>query len=315
MGITDRIDAITRIPIEARIATPPVPKSVKIELTGSCNFKCWFCATGKNLREKAGMSMDFYKRVVPEMHAAGVKELGLFYLGESFLCPWLPEAVRFAKQEAGFEYVFLTTNGYLSTPDKMRACMESGLDSLKFSLNWADDEQALDVTKAKGAFTRAVAHIKAAHAIRDDVEARTGYRCGLYASSIKYDGEQQAKMEKAVAEVSPYLDQHYWLPLYNQAGFVTEDEKARGLTSSPGNRGRLDALVSPIPCWALFTEGHISWDGKLTGCCFSHTPDFDFGDLNTMGFTEAWNSLAAQTLRKAHLNGGVKGTPCEHCFR
>ena len=35
-------------------------------------------------------------------HVQGVEELGVFYLGESFLCPWLPEAIRFAKQDVGF---------------------------------------------------------------------------------------------------------------------------------------------------------------------------------------------------------------------
>lgn len=313
--ISDRIDAITGIPPEKMIPRLPAPNSVKIELTGICNFKCYFCATAQGLREVGNMDFGLYKRLVREMRDEGVNELGLFFLGESFLYKQLPEAIRFAKEECGYPYVFLTTNGRVATPDKVRACMEAGLDSLKFSFNSADEEQCFDVTKIKGSFDPIVANIKAAHKVREEVKAETGHACGLFASSIQYDGEQQKRMETAAEAIKPYVDEHYWLPLYNQAGFVSDEEAERGLKPSAGNRGRLEALRPPLPCWTLFTEGHISWDGKLTGCCFSHTPDFDFGDLKEMAFMDAWNSQAAQELRTYHLRGNVDGTACQSCFK
>ena len=33
-----------------------------------------------------------------------------------------------------------------------------------------------------------------------------------------------------------------------------------------GNPGRLDAMRPPMPCWAVFKEGHITHDGKLSAC-------------------------------------------------
>ncbi len=131
--ITDRIDAVTHIPDEYRNAVVPPPKSVKIELTGLCNFACSFCARSQKLRKVGEINRHFYERVVKEMHDAGVQELGLFYLGESFMVDWLPEAIKYAK-DVGFEYVFLTTNGSLATRDKVEACLKAGLDSLKFSV-------------------------------------------------------------------------------------------------------------------------------------------------------------------------------------
>ena len=115
--ITDRIDAVTRIPPASRSPTPPIPRSVKIELTARCDFNCFFCATAKKLHRKADMDEAFYRRIIREMRDAGVEELGVFYLGESFLCTWLPEAIRYAKLDCRFPYVFLTTNGRLATPD------------------------------------------------------------------------------------------------------------------------------------------------------------------------------------------------------
>ncbi len=65
------------------------------------------------------------------------------------------------------------------------------------------------------------------------------YKCGLYASYIEYDGDQGEKMKRAVEEIKPYVDEVYALPLYNQAGFVTQQEIAKGMKPTSGNRGRL----------------------------------------------------------------------------
>ncbi len=307
-SITERIDAITRIPPNYRTTTPPVPRSVKIELTARCDFNCFFCATAKKLRHKADMDQDLYRRIVRELRDAGVEELGVFYLGESFLCPWLPEAIRYAKHDVGFPYVFLTTNGRLATPDRVQACMEAGLDSLKFSFNNADAEQFAAVTQVKPSdFQRVVDNIKSARRIRDE----GGHRCGLYASSIRYDGEQLVRMQTAVDEIVPFVDQHYWLPLYGQAGLTSG---AGGTVPVAGNPGRLDAMRDPIPCWAIFTEGHITYDGRLSACCFDHDGRFTMGNLKTASFLEAWNSGPFVELRQAHLQGHVCGTVCEGCI-
>jgi len=307
--ITDRIDAITRIPPAYAAPVAPCPRSVKIELTGKCNFACTFCARSQQLRAQDEMDRGFFERVVKEMRDAGVEELGLFYLGESFMCEWLPQAIAYAKR-IGYPYVFLTTNGSLSTPERVTACMRAGLDSLKFSYNYADAQQLKDIAKVKPRFFDTIfENIRGAHAVRE----KGGYPCGLYASYIEYDGEQGMRMKQAVERIRPYVDEVYALPLYNQAAFVSEQEKARGWKPIPGNRGRVGALRDPLPCWAVFTEGHISWDGKLSACCFDHDGRFHTGDLITTPFMEAWNCTKFQSLRAAHLKKDVTGTVCEQC--
>ncbi len=166
--ITERIDAITGISDERRVASPPCPRSVKVELTARCNFNCSFCATGYKLRDKRDMDWQFYLKLLSDLKRSGVEEVGMFYLGESFLLPWLPDAIKAAK-DMGFEYVFLTTNGSLCTPEKVEACMAAGLDSLKFSLNYADEEQFANIAQVKRSlFMDLVRNVKSTHRIRDD---------------------------------------------------------------------------------------------------------------------------------------------------
>jgi len=304
--ISSRIDNITRIPDSHRGPIIPAPKSCKIEITADCNYRCSFCV--KSLQpDNSHMDRAFYSRVIREMHDAGVVELGLFYIGESFTCKWLPEAIKEAK-DVGFEYTFLTTNGSIAYPDRVKACMEAGLDSLKFSLNFDTPDQLSEIAQVSGQnWMRAIDNLKLARSIRDS----GGFKCGLYASSIAFDGEQGERMRELVKELEPYVDEFYWLPLYGMSGAA----KAIGWKPQPGNPGRLDAMRPPLPCWAAFTEAHITASGKLAACCFGTGSDGDLvmADLNDVSFKDGWNSLEFQALRKAHLSKDVSGTACATC--
>jgi hypothetical protein len=142
-----------------------------------------------------------------------------------------------------------------------------------------------------------------------------GYKCGLYASSIAYDGEQEKKMQSLLAEhVLPYVDEHYFLPLYSMGSFAAQREKELGYKPIAGNQGRLGALREPLPCWSAFTEGHITSTGKLSACCFDAGENWVMADLNKVPFMQGWNSQEFQTLRAAHLRKDVSGTICENCI-
>lgn len=304
--ITDRIDAITSLPPDRLQEVLAPPRSVKVEITASCNYRCRFCT--KSLNASVGdMDRALFSRLIREMRDAGVEELGVFYIGESFLCSWLPEAIAEAKA-VGFPYVFLTTNGSAANPSRVRRCMQAGLDSLKFSLNFCTANQLSEITGTPPRnFLLSVQHMKIARRIRDDGE----FPCGIYASSIAFDGEQGALMRALVEEIAPYVDEHYWLPLYGMAGASA----AAGWKPRPGNPGRLDKPREPIPCWSVFTEGHITKDGLLSACCFGNgsTTDMVMADLRETSFIDGWNSDRYKALRAAHIAKDLRGTPCMEC--
>lgn len=312
--ITDRIDAITKIPAAYQHATLPAPKSVKIEISPRCNYRCGFCALrNREVQPKWDMDLNLFKRITREMRDAGVEEIGVFYLGESFMAPkLLVDCIRYLKQEIGMPYVFLTSNGSMAFPEAVEACMQAGLDSLKWSCNAADEEQFEEIMGvSKKLFHRAYDNVRAAWEIRE----RGGYKTGLYASSIQYDGTQQALMESLINEkVVPYVDQHYWLPLYSMGAFATQREEELGYKPTAGNQGRIGSLREPLPCWSAFTEGHVTAEGRLSACCFDATANWTMGDLNQTHFMDAWNSPEFVKLREAHLRRDVTGTVCEQCI-
>lgn len=306
-AIGQRVKSLSHLRPDQLSETPPPPQSAKIELTSRCNFKCNFCAHTQGLRKGADMDRGLYTRVISELYDAGVRSLGVFFLGESFLVPWLPEAIAEAKA-TGYPRVFLTTNGALCKPEIVEQCMAAGLDSLKFSLNYATPDQMTEIAGVKASlFDRITDNVRAAHAVREE----GGYGCHLAGSYIAYDGDQAALMAARIDELRPYLDECYQLPLYNQAGQVEHDASR---LRNAGNPGHVSAPVAAVPCWVLFSQAHVLVDGTMTACCFDHGGRFDMGSLADTPFHEIWTSEAFRELRRAHLNNDVHGTPCEKCI-
>lgn len=326
MSIKERIDNVTRIDPEYLATECPPPKSVKVELTNKCNYLCQFCSL--RTRETPGnqcMSKENFALVVDQAAAAGVEEISPFFLGESMTNPrLLVWAIEYAKSK--IPYVFLTTNGSLARPHVVEACMKAGLDSLKFSINAADDEQFEGImgVKAKN-YHRALENLKAARRIRD----AGGYKTHIAASYIAYDGEHRANMQKLLDEhVRPYADEVYALPLYGMSLRADEIEAATGYRPTHGNMGRLDEETGiptrpGLPCWSLFTEAHvrIGEDGhpEMAACCFGADNRFDVGNIAKLGFMGAWNSEPMRKMREAQIRtktegpDALRGTPCEVC--
>lgn len=301
-GIATRVAAVRELDAKHRSVAPPLPKSVKVELTARCDLRCFFCAGQIRPRAKGEMPRALFERIAQELRRLGTEQLGLFYYGESFLCDWLPEAIRFAKQACGFPYVFLTTNGYAATAERVRECICAGLDSLKFSLNFCSPRQFEEVTGGRPRGYRTVLdNIKDARWVRDYVELVTGHRCGLYASSLLYDEAQRERMRATVDQIVPYVDEHYWLPLVGHGGLPSS-----GACTPPSRK--------PLPCWALFKEGHITWEGRVSACPLDPGARFHMGDLREQSFASAWHAPRFRELRAAHLAGEVRGTVCEHCI-
>ncbi len=200
-------------------------------------------------------------------------------------------------------------NASLAFPEVVEKCMAAGLDSLKWSVNASDPQQFESVMGVKSKLlTQAKANIKLAW------QRRRNYPTRLYASSIRYDGNQFSKMQTMLEkDILPFVDQHYWLPLYSMGSQATQREAELGYRPTAGNQGRIGALRDPLPCWSAFTEGHVTTSGLLSACCFDANSKWTMGNLTQTPFMDAWNSTPFQTLRQAHLNKNVSDTPCQNC--
>ena len=301
--ITKRVAGTSNIPAEYLTEYPPIPKSVKIELTSRCDLQCIFCSLTYKERATGDINRDFLFRLLAELSEAGVEEVGLFWLGDPLLVSALPEYVAYAKK-IGIKYVFITTNGRLATPKMITPLIESGIDSIKFSINANNRENYLKLCGVD-AFDKIISNLKSTWEIRGNKE-----KPAIYASSI-FDPNNREIFEEIHSRVKPYVDEHYPLRMYGKA---TLSEQLYGvqLTSEPIIKPR--SLEDMLPCWSLFTLPHISYEGHLSACYCDHDPRLFMADLKKLSFKEAWHSPKLVELRKQHLKRAVTGHVCENCI-
>ena len=138
---------------------PPFPKSnFLMELSNACNHACIFCAHQKMQRKVGKINKELAFDILQQAYDLGTREVGFYATGEPFLVPELPEYIRKAK-EIGYTYVYLTSNGSLATPERIRAVIDAGLDSLKFSIN-APERDLYKFIHGRDDFDTVMDHLK-----------------------------------------------------------------------------------------------------------------------------------------------------------
>ena len=219
------------------------------------------------------------------------------------LCQQLPEYVAYAKN-INISYVFITTNGRLATPDRLHTLFDAGLDSIKFSFN-AEDRESYKKVCGVDAFDQVLKNLKQAKVCRG-----TNSKPAIYASSV-FDPSNPEPFYRIKEMIVPFVDEHYPLRLYGKRSLETSSEAT---DIRPTHPEEMRSLQQMLPCWALFTEPHISVDGQMSVCYCDHDPRLYVGDLKTTSLKAVWHSEKFVSLRQAHLAKNICGTPCEQCI-
>jgi len=300
--IRERVSETSNIPPDYKTDLPPIPRSVKIEITSRCNLRCFFCSVTYKQKEAGDINPDFLYRLLEELNDVGVEEVGLFWLGEPLLVKELPEYVSYAK-ELGIPYVFITTNGLLADKNRIRPLIQSGIDSIKVSINASTREEYIKVCGVDG-FERVIQNLRNLRELR----GRSG-KPSIYASTV-FDPNSPSTYETLKPLIEPYVDEYYPLRLY---GEYTYNQKAEDAASDE-DEVSVRTIEAMVPCWSLFTLPHISYDGCLSACYCDHDHGLYMADLKKMSFKAAWHSSPFVELRQKHLAGTVRGTPCEGCI-
>lgn len=293
MTVQDRVQLIsdnTNLSLDTKITT------AKIEITGVCTFKCHFCyqntMIAKNERQKFMTDTEFnqvleYLKLYPDL-----KEVGLFYMGESGLHPKLAD---YYKQLKGLGYfTYLTTNG---------TCLESVkkaipyIDSLKVSFNYLLDGSN-DINEITGTnyipITKIIDNINIF--AKECKKYNTEFALSTVIDETKYNKESH---NKTMDYLFPNIF-HYYIPLQTQGGYNNE-----GLG---GVVGETESKVNQIPCWSLFKGLYIDVDLNIRTCCYGHTDKHILGNIKDM------KVVNKKELLQQHLFNQIPDM-CKECIK
>jgi MoaA/NifB/PqqE/SkfB family radical SAM enzyme len=133
------------------------------QVTYRCNFQCSFCGYWK-MRTRAEDELSVSEFALGSRKLARMGPMFISLAGgEPLIRRDLPEIISAV---SAHHFPFITTNGWLVTPERARRLFRSGLMGAVVSLDFADEKKHDENRGKKGAFKRAIA------AVEHFVEAR-----------------------------------------------------------------------------------------------------------------------------------------------
>ncbi len=284
---------------------PPFPREVFFDLNNTCNCRCYFCGNHK-MSIKASMDKELGFRLLKDFYDNGSRELALYATGEPFLRSDLSEFVSKAKM-IGYEYIFISSNGTLATPEKAKPALDAGLDSIKFSVNAGTRESYLKV-HGLDLFETVIENIKWFYEYRK--ESGLNYR--IYISMVP---TKATKVEWPILQniLKGYVDEMDFRGCSNQGANMLENNLTETIDAK-NILGSLSKNQYTGRCPDLFFRCTVTPQGYLSACVVDYQNYLIVADLNKVPVRDAWHSEQYVALRKRHISGKLKGLICYNCI-
>ena len=280
-------------------------KTLNIEITSACNENCIYCYfSAKGFHKKANMiNEQFFYRITKEAFELGITDVGLYMTAEPLMNTKIYDYISYLKK-IGFEYVYISTNGILCTPENLRKLASAGIDSIKFSVSAGTKENFI---KHHGidAFDKVKRNIEYAYSYRKENNLK--YKLYMYTIITKFNCSEKNKIKEIFGS---YVDELVFLDVLD--GPI----KLKGLEEflMENKNAKYEALAArTIPCAMLFNRIVIDEKGYICICCDSGDSYTRVMDIKNMSLKDAVYSDKMKKIRKMHIDKNIKNTICNHC--
>lgn len=287
-----------------------LPKNALVELTNACNHACIFCYNPEMKRRINNIDIKVYEKFIIKCAKEGVEELGLYSTGEPFMTKNLDEFIKIAKIN-GIKRVYITTNGALATLDKVKKCIESGLDSIKFSIN-AGSNESYKAVHGHDDFNKVIKNLLDIFNYKTINKIKLELLCSFVITKLSEKTINEFKNSYQI-----FFDEEIrFYEVANQGGRTTE--KKQILSSNPENiknEKKFDIKKEYKPCEMLWNRLHLTSEGNLTACCVDYENDLVYEKFSEkQNILDQFNSIKLVKLREKHLNNKLENTICYNCI-
>lgn len=266
--------------------THPQPSTLNVEVTNICNLSCIMCPASSVKRPRGMMKIELFKDVLDEAVEMGINQVGLHTVGESILHPEIEKFIQLSKSKN--IYTYMDVNGNNFREGLHEAIIDSGLDSLKFSID-GHTQQIYSKIRRGGNLEKVFSNLKKMDFLRKQKKSKMK----LYALYIICK-ENEQYVEAFKKMFAPYVDEIEISCILNQGEQVEGYEGlcSPKLTDIMARRRKMNVCPNP------FKRINISWDGYLTACCIDFELNLVYGKFEKGKLKELWNNEKIKLIRK-----------------
>lgn len=272
------------------------PPYLQIEPSSVCNFRCVFCYqtdkvfASRNSGMMGKMSLELFKRIVDEVETH-VEFGSLASRGEPLINSDIDDMLAYCRGKfLGFK---MNTNASLLTEERSHAILSSGLRTIVFSAD-AAEEPTYSQFRVNGSLEETLRNVAMFERIRQQQYSRAPIITRV--SGVMFDDARQ--------DLASMIS--FWRDHVDQVSFVRYNPWEKIYDAAPTG---IDT-----PCSDLWRRMFVWFDGKANPCDTDYRSELSPGNINDMSVSELWQSDSYMALRRSHLeNERGQVEPCARC--
>ena len=272
---------------------------VILECTNLCNAHCAQCPRTYMTRGLGAMDLGFFKKLVDQCVQWRVADMCLSNFGEPLLDRHIFERVQYAKQ-AGIQSVSMFTNASLLDEQACVHLLDAGLDHLEVSIDGYSDEiygalrPPLQLKKIK-------ANLHWFIELKNSRNSKTTIGVNFVRTRVNYDEYQDfVSYWRHYVDRVDSVDANYW----------------GGILKGKVDTKRWSAKSQVyFPCYRLWSELTVLWDGRVSICCQDFDGAIILGDATRESLEGIWRGRMITELRAIHRKSALSDISlCKDCL-
>jgi len=280
-----------------------IPRRVQIETVFGCPESCVMCAVHAPTGRTPGiMDIDTFNRIIANMKPwrDSIEMLDLVGLGEPLVDPTLTDKIIHAKRE-GFRNLAFTTNGVLLNDRRRNDILETGIETVIFSI-YGSNQEIHDSVMITGHFDEIEHNIREMITLRDSRRHSTRFILIFIRQEANIDDWDNCvsrwwkHLNPTRRDMMIRYDRHSWGGVHKD--FIDPWESA-----------------CPSPCPVLSKRMTVLVDGTVPMCCMdAHRCRHRMGDIVRDDIATIYNNERFKDIRKRHEHGLMSSVPlCGTC--
>ncbi len=291
------------------------PFALVVGVSSVCNFKCDYCIhslSSKKLRE-INFSLDImnyqtFTKLIDDTYKFPNKIKTLQFLkdGEQLLNKRLSDMILYAKKSNKFEKIELITNGSLLTPELNLKLINSGLDTIRISLQGLNREKYYEIAKVNIDFDKFISNIKHFYENRK-INNRN---CKLHLKMID-KGINNEKDMKIFNDICDEFSIQYTIPYFTNVRYSVDYSDIEKESNKNLFGDKYEILNV---CSRPFMSIYVSADGDVMPCCREDNENLILGNIKNESIFDVWNGEILKNFRILHLkNKRFEHVICKDC--
>lgn len=289
------------------------PYTLLIESSLLCNINCRYCAHSKHMSSifEGNITKDIFNRVLHDAHEFPhkFKLVDMQTFGEPLCNPNLAEMITLVKKENITNRVGFITNGLLFNKDRIDEILDSGVDTIRISLQGIDSSTYKKICGANIDFDEFIENLTYLYNQRGKCKIR------MKIADIAIDNipDGKEKFESIFGPISDSIFIEKIIPIFQDVDYSDIDDSI--CQKAINGRKNVEQKSIHKVCYWPFYRLRVTSNGKVTAACPDSPKDIVLGDINENSLVQIWNGEKRTNLLKTHLMGQrFSISSCHNCM-